>query len=258
MGTLSLPVRYWAMESGAPEENLESNVRYVEPEWTVESEETALVMVDVWGSHAWKSHLDRGMAIAAAKLVPVVEAARAAGVTIVHAPAPLAAKKYPQWTRFADDADIDPRPAPDQAWPPEEFRLRQGEYARYDLTPSRPVPVVPEAEEIADLVAPRPEDLVVATGSQLHRAMIYHRVLHLLYVGFATNSCVILRDYGMNAMRRLGYNTVLLRDCTTAIENTQTVADEGMTRYAVMDIERSSASTTSSDFIAACRTDHKS
>ena len=166
----------------------------------------------------------------------------------------IAAKKYPQWTRFAADADIDPPLKPPPPWPPEDFRLRMGVYEKYALVPPQKPPHVREAEDIADLVAPQPEDLVVATGNQLHRALSYRRILHLFYVGFATNSCVILRDYGMYAMRRLGYNTVLLRDCTTAIENSQTVADVGMTRFAIMDIERSSASATSADFIKACET----
>ena len=254
MGALNIPVRYWAMHSGSPQENLESNVHYVKPVWDIETTEAALIMVDIWGSHAWKSHMDRSMDIAAKKIVPLVEAARTAGVTIAHAPAPLAAKKYPQWTRFAADADIDPPLEPPPPWPPEDFRLRMGVCEKYALVSPQKPPHVREAEDIADLVAPQPEDLVVATGNQLHRALSYRRILHLFYVGFATNSCVILRDYGMYAMRRLGYNTVLLRDCTTAIENSQTVADVGMTRFAIMDIERSSASATSADFIKACET----
>jgi nicotinamidase-related amidase len=79
--------------------------------------------------------------------------------------------------------------------------------------------------------------------------------VHLLYCGFATNSCVILRDYGMIAMHRRGYNAMLVRDCTAAIENSTTIADEAMMEYAIKDIERSMASTTSSEVIAACKSE---
>jgi len=122
-----------------------------------------------------------------------------------------------------------------------------------ELAPPAAAPAVPEAEDIADLVKPESDDNVVATGMQLHRVLKANRILHVLYAGFATNSCVILRDYGMIDMRRRGYNTMLLRDCTTAIENSQTVKEELMTDYAIMDIERSSATAISQDFIQACR-----
>ena len=66
-----------------------------------------------------------------------------------------------------------------------------------------------------------------------------------------TNSCAIRRDYGIHPMKRRGYNAILVRDCTTAIENSTTIADEAMTTHAVKDIERDTTSTTSRALIAA-------
>jgi tetratricopeptide (TPR) repeat protein len=43
------------------------------------------------------------------------------------------------------------------------------------------------------------------------------KITHLLYVGDATNMCVINREYGMIQMRRLGVNTAIVRDLTTAV-----------------------------------------
>ena len=40
---------------------------------------------------------------------------------------------------------------------------------------------------------------------------------HLLYVGNATNMCVINREFGMIQMRRLGVDTLLVRDLTSAM-----------------------------------------
>ena len=250
---LQVPVRYWAMHATTPEEMLEANVHHMTPVWEVDAAETALVLVDCWGEHAWKSHLERSGEIIANKIAPLIEAARAAGITVVHAPAPLAASKYPQWTRYAADDDLHPVPAIRDDWPPEDFRRRAGQYSQFELAPPGELPVVPEAETIAEPIEPHPDDMVVATGAQLHRLLTHRRILHLLYAGFATNSCVILRDYGMIAMLRRGYNAILVRDCTAAIENSTTIAAEEMATYAIRDIERSAASTTSPELIAACQ-----
>jgi hypothetical protein len=43
------------------------------------------------------------------------------------------------------------------------------------------------------------------------------RITHLLYIGDATNMCVITRAYGMIQMCRLGVNTVIVRDLTNAM-----------------------------------------
>jgi nicotinamidase-related amidase len=252
MGVLQVPVRYWAMHSSRPEDILETNVHYMTPVWEIAAAETALVLVDCWSSHAWKSHLERSGEIITDRIAPLIDAARDAGITIVHAPAPLAARVYPQWTRYADEDDLDPPEPHDDDWPSKDFRLRTGDYAQYELAPPTPVPVVPEAEDIADPIKPTADDMVIATGAQLHRLLADRKILHLLYCGFATNSCVIHRGYGMIAMRRRGYNAILVRDCTAAIENSTTVAEEAMKVYAIKDIERSAASTTSDELIAAC------
>ena len=43
------------------------------------------------------------------------------------------------------------------------------------------------------------------------------KITHLLYLGDATNMCVINREYGMIQMRRLGVKTVIVRDLTNAM-----------------------------------------
>jgi nicotinamidase-related amidase len=73
-------------------------------------------------------------------------------------------------------------------------------------------------------------------------------ITHLLYVGFATNMCIINREFAMIQMKRLGIETVLIRDATLSITyngyNPMTRAldplfnpQEG-TRYAIEYIEQ--------------------
>ena len=51
-----------------------------------------------------------------------------------------------------------------------------------------------------------------------------------------------------------GYNIVLLRDCTTAIEHSETWDGMWLTRASILDMELRAASSTSVDFISALQT----
>lgn len=66
----------------------------------------------------------------------------------------------------------------------------------------------------------------------------------MFYAGFAANICVQRRDYGVWAMLDRGYNIVLLRDCTTAIEHAETWDGMWLTRSSILDMELRAASTT--------------
>jgi nicotinamidase-related amidase len=257
MALVHLPVRYCELTppEGTPwrEENFELQTLT----WDIDPEQAALVMVDVWDIHPYESHLERGGEITRDRLVPVADACRAAGVTVVHAPSPGQAVKYPQWVRYAGDREVVGPSASEDSWPPKDFRSRTGEYARFakpehkrrqdwlaDELPKR---------AIMPCIEPKPADFVVQNGDQLHRLLRHRGILHLFYAGFATNMCVLHRDYGIIAMQKRGYNIVLLRDCTVGIESAETVADMVHTRAAVSIVEMIFGVTaTSEQFIAAC------
>ena len=63
-------------------------------------------------------------------------------------------------------------------------------------------------------------------------------VQHLLYAGFATNWCILNRDYGMRAMAQRGYNMILLRDATMGVEFPDTLAAETATEMAIREVEQ--------------------
>jgi nicotinamidase-related amidase len=276
------------MQSATAEDNTEASDRYVEAVWPLRLSETALILVDIWDWHSNRSHRERAAEITRGRILPLVEAARQAGILVIHAPSPDIAVRYEQWVRYAGDAaretaverllrqkfvDVlqmtDPpealRPivdsippvlkalAPnDPAWPPADFRKRAGDYVRY----ARPQPPswreVAQPRDIPKILRPKPGDYVVASGAQLHRLLKDRKILHLLYVGFATNMCVQnTRDYSMEQMGRRGYNCILLRDCTTGIENAYTLEGLLLTKAAILSLEKSQASATSSDLLRA-------
>jgi len=242
---------------------VEANFHYEEWLVAIPVAEAALVLVDVWDTHYIKSHAKRNAEITRTKIAPAVEAARRAGMAVIHAPSPEQAKRYPQWTRYASEEDkasgtgrsvpfIEPG-----EWPPVAFRRGEGEYAPFKRPRSPLMKRVNEERrerKIDPSVEPAAEDFVVATGDQLHRLCADRGLLHLFYAGFAANVCIPFKDYAIRAFRARGYNTILLRDCTTAIEGHDTIADFTGTRQAIRELEMAdlAATTTSDAFVSAC------
>jgi len=259
MGQLTLVCRYCRLgwDAGVPPR--EEHFTLAEQTFTLPAEQCALVLVDCWDNHYVRSHLERTNRIVAERIAPTVAACRRTGVAVVHAPSPPTAQKYPQWIAYASEAELGfAPPPPTPAWPPADFRDRTGEHACFGK-PSEPA-IEEEArtelpfQRIVATLAPQEGDFVIATGEQLHRLLHHRRILHLLYAGFAANMCVPGRDYGTRAMRQRGYNLILLRDCTTAIEGPGTTATEALTQAAILEHEMIVGHTaTSADLIAACK-----
>lgn len=258
MPPLQLPVRYYRHGTDHNVECTEANFRHREREWSVPVEQSALVLVDCWAEHFIKSHAANSGRIMRETLLPAVQAARAAGVTIIHAPSPTYVQAYPQWLAYASDRDLglEPPPSPDD-WPPTDFRKREGEYAPF-ARPAEPKIAEwlldPSRYRIYEPLGPEPGDFVIANGDQLHRLLKHRKLLHLFYAGFAANICVLYRDYGTRAMAQRGYNIVLLRDATLGIESHDTLEGEWLTHAAIRSVEMITGHTAAADdFIRACK-----
>ena len=91
---------------------------------------------------------------------------------------------------------------------------------------------------ISEEIIVKPEDEVIATGQQLHELLAEKGMFHLIYVGFATNWCVLGRDYGIRSMASRGYNTILLREATTGVEFPDTLDDNLTTEIAIREVEQ--------------------
>lgn len=256
MKSIDLDVRYYHLTRTAYKAESEFHHRTLS--LTCPVDEIALVMVDVWSDHYVKTHLDRGRDITLNRIIPVADAFRSVGATVIHAPSPACARRYDGWTEFAGDDEVHGRPpAAKDEWPPDDFRSKTGEYekwARPKDPPDQKFDDIIENRSIIPEAAPKEGDHVVLTGAQLHRLLKHRKILHLFYAGFAANMCVPFRDYGMRAMRDRGYDIVLIRDCTTAIEVDRTYDEKLLTLAAVTDTEISVGSTIASEkLIEACQ-----
>ncbi|MCZ6679480.1 MAG: isochorismatase family protein [Candidatus Poribacteria bacterium] len=255
MSMLDLRVRYFQDSTPADVPCREENFIRREITMPLPIEQNAFVLVDLWNVHFIESWIERAKDVTVNAVVPALNAAREAGLTIVHAPCPEVARQFSQLDRHTP-----PEPSPSPDWPPPEFRSRSGEYTVYRGPRSQPPGIGIHWDQLAQKLAMSPaievldDDVVIATGEQLHDLLKGRGILHLIYVGFATNWCVLGRDYGIRAMARRGYNIILLRDATTGVEFPDTLDKLFITEVAIREVEQQYGFTASNeDFFAACR-----
>jgi nicotinamidase-related amidase len=139
--------------------------------------------------------------------------------------------------------------SPKDDWPPSDFRHKTGTYkklSRPSESSARALDEIVRNRRVIAEVAPQDDDEVVVNGNQLHRLLRHKQILHLFYAGFAANICVPFKDYGMRAMKDRGYEIILIRDCTTAIETADTIEHLNLTKNAVRDTELNIGYTVSS------------
>ena len=248
MKSLNLRVRYFQDSTPADVPCRETAFIHREIEMPLPIAETALVLVDLWNVHFIESWIERAARVTVDCVVPVIDAARKVGMTIVHAPSPSVAEQYPQLQRHKP-----PQPSTPNTWPPSEFRSRSGDYNVYRGPRSQPPGIGIHWDKLSPQLSMSPaievqeDDYVIATGQQLHELLEERQILHLIYAGFATNWCVLGRDYGIRSMSRYGYNIILLRDATTGVEFPDTYENLFTTEIAIREVEQQYGFSASND-----------
>lgn len=236
--SLHIRPRYYRWYVDPSVEWIETNTGYAELDWEIPISQAAMVLVDVWNRHYLKDTEVRAKAIVQEKIVPLLSACREAGLQIIHAPSPSLAKQHPAWVGLSKDDNTSVGRQED--WPPAEFRSKSGIYKPYAR------PVEPRGEERAKHVAalemhpqvqPEGDDVVIATGEELHQYCKQKGVLFLFYLGFNTNACILLRDYGTLRMHERGYEIIIVRDCGTGMESFETHDQLWQTRGAILFLE---------------------
>lgn len=254
MPSLNLTVRYFQDSTPVDVPCREENFIRREIAMPLSVEQTAFVLVDLWNVHFIESWIERAKDVTVNAVVPALNAAREIGLTIVHAPCPEVARQFAQLERHAP-----PEVAPSPDWPPPEFRSRSGEYAVYRGPRSQPPGIRMHWDKLSQelgmssAIEVRDDDFVIATGQQLHDLSRSRGILHLIYVGFATNWCILGRDYGIRAMARRGYNIILLRDATTGVEFPDTLDELFTTEIAIREVEQQYGFTASNEGFFAAR-----
>lgn len=214
--------------------------------------QTALILIDVWDiDNPRQSNPPVGDRIVASAIAPLLAAARAADMLVIHA-----AHRPVGWDgrntappgdyRSGDSSardqlppEVARQPVDPLQWPPREFRYRVGPYgqfARNDSPAYMPYGYVRGLHPRA-LPVRRDREFIESDFQKVQSLLREHQIVHLLYVGEWTNGCVVMREVGIRRMSALGYNTVILRDATWGPELADTWDTMEVTRGAVLDIE---------------------
>ncbi len=252
---LRISPRYyrWHVDPGV--DWVETNTEYAYLDWRIPLDQAALVLVDVWEGHYLADCESRINEISEKHLSPLLVSVRKAGMEVIHAPSPDTAKRQAGWVRLADG---NPLRKTDPAWPPKDFVQKESDYASYAR------PFEPRDSELDRLrrdrkihahALPREGEPVVSNGEELHQYCKQKGILFLFYAGFNTNCCILLRDYGILAMRDRGYEVIMIRDCTTGMESYDSQSQMLQTTGTILFLEMFRAtSITSEEIIGSLET----
>ena len=220
----------------APAEPLKLNTRKrVETstgsgEWRVEqktvewdSQETAIIICDMWNEHWCKGATER-VAEMAPRMNEVIKAARAKGIFIIHAPSETM-KFYegtPQRKR-AQDAPISKPPVELQRW------------CKHDPAKEGPLPIddsdggcdddpqckthYPWKRQIATIEI-APED-AITDSAEAYNLLQQRGIDNVIVMGVHANMCVLGRPFSIRQMVGVGKNVMLMRDMTDTMYNSR-------------------------------------
>jgi len=215
--------------------------------------ETALLLCDMWDRH-WCAGASRRCHELAGRIAPVLAAARARGVFVIHAPSDCMEfyREAPQRRRMQEEPAAPARLAPAASEPPLPIDDSDGgcddqPQCRQYRAWSRQHPAIPIA----------PEDGISDSGDEVHAALRRRGIRNLLVAGVHTNMCVLGRSFAIRAMLRRGLRVALVRDLTDTMYNPRKapfVPHERCTELVVEHIEKYLAPTiTSHDVLAGAR-----
>ena len=222
-----------------------------EREIEIPVDQMALVLIDTWNVERERFGAGERLDVAA-EIRPLLDLARELDLVVLHAPhrwigwdglnrrqsgedfrGPSSMSRdrvpeSPQAERFAE-----------QEWPPVEFVFRVGEYGQYSTNSNPAYLPYPRILGLHPDLLPKKRDreFIVSRIDKIQEIFREHGILHLLYVGGATNKCIVNRPVGIRNMAAKGYNTLIVRGATVGSELESTYEVRRVTEAAILDIE---------------------
>lgn len=180
---------------------------------------------------------------------PAINIARKVGILVCHVQTKSIAEKYPQHLE-EDEGDEDFRSM--QTYTPAIPGYRERILFRFhgeDYSTKSPL----RNMDFPSIVAPMPGEPVIYKTKQFDRVLRKRGIVNLIYMGFATDMCILHAEGGMLAMFNLGYRVLLIREATLGVEMPDWFENRISTKWAMRFIETHIGDTISfSDFIEAC------
>ena len=175
--------------------------------------------------------------VTANKIRPILSAARAAGMGVVHVANDRYAHKYPQYAKTGETyghADPDATlPKPDLSWRAEFYEDHYGPDVDKPM-----LAAVKNKLRIAQAVEPEPDDSVILSAYQFAHLMADRNANTIIYTGYATNECLLFAGGGMEQTRSR-FRLILVRDATVALEHNDTALEQTNRDAAIRMVENS-------------------
>lgn len=163
---------------------------------------------------------------------PALQAARACGLAVCHVQSPAIAKRYPQWYTYQTDPPATGAGAPPEAIPGYRTSILARAHGADYATRSGKAHM-----DFPQVVAPLPDEPIVHQTGQFDRILRERGLVNLIYMGFATDMCILNAPGGMGPMFELGYRVLLVRDATLGVECPDTFAERIATRWGIRYVE---------------------
>jgi nicotinamidase-related amidase len=184
---------------------------------SIQPSRAALILCDIWDKH-WCDSATERTGVLAQKAAPVVDALRAAGVLIIHAPSDTMDyyAQAPQRLSILAFAPAEPPAALPLSDPPLPIDDSDG---GCDTTNNK-LPVNYHAwshEHSALRIAPN--DLISDNGREVYNALQVHGIKTLFVAGVHTNMCILNRTFAIRQMTKWGLRCILIRDLTDSMYN---------------------------------------
>ncbi|MBC7288222.1 MAG: cysteine hydrolase family protein [Armatimonadetes bacterium] len=221
-----------------------SQMGYELEEVCLDEKRTALVVMHCWDigceggqpldERFWVGMGSREATAEAARIMrdvirPLMDEARAAGVTVCHVESADIAARYPaaladaEPVQPSDTADWEPSVVP--GWRDRIVARSHGQ--GYATNPPY------AGKDRALVVAPLPGEPFVFQTRQMHRVLRRLGVENLIYTGFAADMCILRAQGGIEHMAPYGYRIFLVRDATLGIEFPDTIDQRLATQWAI-------------------------
>lgn len=183
-------------------------------EKSFEPRKTAILITDMWDKH-WCKATTRRVNLLAAKIEPVVVAARAAGIQIIHSPSETmkSYKNYPEREVMIQQPLVKPPASLGLSAPPLPIDDSDGGCD----TPGDFAHPVWTRENFRIHI--EKGDVISDNGEQVYSFLKSRGITTVFYAGVAVNMCILDRSFGIKNLTNWGVQCVLLRDLTDSMYN---------------------------------------
>ncbi|MDR3232800.1 MAG: ThuA domain-containing protein [Planctomycetaceae bacterium] len=181
--------------------------------------ETAVIVCDMWDKH-WCKHSTARWVELSKTINLVLDAARKKGVLIVHAPSGCMPfyKDYPQRKALAEykGKGVKVSAAHLPAETGKTFPINDSD-GGCECTPKCKVEYPWKRQ--SELIAIAEQDVISDSGEEIVAYFQAKGIKNVMMTGVAANMCCIGRSFGLRALKRLGFNAVMVRDLTDVMYN---------------------------------------